>query len=191
MTAPLQIAFLTGQSDRGRCALSPVQQRFLDALPVPSSAKVPWNFPYDAATLEYRDVSLPVAAWNNTRQFVAARSPAFAAAHRPSVLGLIARADRTVFLAGSCGVHLLEALALPPATLRRVHVFAYGPVSWRRPDCAIESVGGRRDWLSRACWGTPDHRVDAGHMNYLEQAAVADLCRAFIARVSASSERRA
>lgn len=184
MAVAVQVAFLTGQSDPGRCALSPEQQAFLDALPLPESAKLRRNFPYDERTLPYRDVPLVVAAVNNARQFLGAGSPAFAAQHRASVLRMLERAALTVLLAGSCGLELLAALLLPADVLARVSVFAYGPVARRLPACEIVRVRGRGDWISRAWVAPVDHEVDGGHMAYLENARVRQLCVEHIARVS-------
>ena len=58
----LQVLHLTGQSDPRSCALSPVQDAFLDHLPVPETAKVRLNFPYDAALAPYHAVPLWLAS---------------------------------------------------------------------------------------------------------------------------------
>ncbi len=91
------------------------------------------------------------------------------------VEALLARADRTLFLAGSCGLELFNNLALPADTLRRVTIFAYGPVARRRPGCACLLVQGRRDWFSRRYFRTVDARVNTGHMDYLANPEVAKL----------------
>jgi hypothetical protein len=182
VTLPLQIAFLTGQSDPEGCALAPSQTAFLESLPAPPSAKLARNFPYWESTPPHRETGLLRASWNNGRQYAAARHPTFAARYRPDVLAMLERAERHVLLAGSCGLELLAALALPADVLARVHVFAYGPVARRRPSCDLLIVQGRRDWLSRAYFPAADARVDCGHLDYLECPAVRDLCRAFLAR---------
>jgi hypothetical protein len=183
----LQVAFMTGQSDPGRCALSPIQQAFLDALPVPDSGKVRTNFPYDAGTLPYREMTLALASWNNVRQYLASQSAAFAAAHRPAVLRMLGRAERTVILAGSCGLEILANLSLPQSALEHVHVFAYGPVCRHRPACEVVVVRGRRDWLARACGTRRDRMVEGGHLTYLQNPEVLARCRAVVARVAASA----
>lgn len=184
MRSPLQVAFLTGQSDPDRCALSPVQHRFLDGVPVPEVAKVRVNFPYDHDTRPYRDVSLVTASWHNGWQYLRSRWPSFASAHRGHVEALIERADVTVLLAGSCGLELLANLDVPPIMLARVRVFAYGPVARRVPACDVTSVRGRRDWLARRGLTMTEHVVDCGHLDYLECAEVQTLCAAFVARVA-------
>ena len=184
MRPPLQVAFLTGQSDPDRCALSAVQQRFLDALPVPDAAKVRVNFPYELSTPPWRDVSLVMASWHNSWQYLRSRFPSFAEAHRANVERLIERADTTVFLAGSCGLELLANLHVAPILLSRVRVFAYGPVARRVPACEVTSVRGRRDWIARRGLTAIEHIVDCGHLDYLECADVHARCAAFVAQVA-------
>lgn len=185
MSLPLQVAFITGQSDPRRCALSPAQEAFLDTLPVPDDGKVRSNFPYDVRTPPYREVPLVAASWNNARQYLASRRPAFAEAHRRAVLRMLARAEHTVLLAGSCGLELLANVSLPETAIHRVHVFAYGSVSRHRPACETLVVQGRRDWIARAWRGPVDHLVEGGHMAYLENPEVRARCREFVVRVAA------
>jgi pimeloyl-ACP methyl ester carboxylesterase len=182
MRAPLQIAFMTGQSDPASCALSIQQSTFLDALAAPEIATVRSNFPYTANSKPRTTPSLPRASWNNARQYLASRQPAFAERHRASVLTMLDGAERTVLLAGSCGLELLANLRLPQAILDRVHVFAYGAVARRRPVCDVLAVWGRRDVIARPWRRRDDHIVDCGHMTYLETPEVLTLCQEFIAR---------
>jgi hypothetical protein len=173
---PVQVAFLTGQSDTARCALSPLQRAFLEALPLPASAKLTLNFPYHAETAPWRKVPLLAASISNARQYRASRHPEFAARHAPHVTRQLARAPRTLILAGSAGLELLANLRLPRETLDRVHVFAYGPVARRVPDCDCVLVQGRRDWISRWWFRTVDHQVDCTHLDYLQSPEVLELC---------------
>jgi pimeloyl-ACP methyl ester carboxylesterase len=175
-TPAVQVVFLTGQSDAPRCALSPVQRAFLEALPLPASARLPFNFPYQANTAPWRNVSLLAASINNGRQYLASRHPDFAARHAPHVMRQLSRAERTLILAGSAGLELLANLRLPRETLDRVQVFAYGPVARQLPDCPCVLVQGRRDWVSRWWFRTVDHRVDCTHLDYLESPEVLALC---------------
>ena len=184
MTLALQVAFMTGQSDPSRCALSPEQDAFLDQLPVPAIGRVRRNFPYATETRPHYRVPVLRGSWNNARQYLASRRTAFVEQHRPAVMQMLAQADHTVLLAGSCGLELLANLGLPATTLQRTHVFAYGAVARRIPACDIVSVRGRRDLIARA-WRLPvDHEIEGHHLNYLSNAAVLALCRAFVARVS-------
>lgn len=171
-----QVLFLTGQSDPARCALSPEQQAFLDALPLPASAKIALNFPYDAGTQPWRAIPVAIGSVNNIRHYVRSRRPAFAADHAPHVQRLIGRARRTLILAGSCGLELFINLQLPREVLDTVQIFAYGPTARRRPDCACVIVQGRADWISRLWFSHVDHRVACGHRDYLRSAEVLNLC---------------
>ena len=186
---PLQVAFLTGQSDPRSAALSPAQAAFLAALPLPDAGKVALNFPYPAgaSVRPFSPVALLVASVRNARQHLASRRPAFAEVYRRPVAALLARADRTLFLAGSCGLELFNNLLLPAGLLRRVTILAYGPVARRRPDCACLLVQGRRDWLSRRYFRRADTYVDAGHMDYLACPAVLALARERVARLVAAA----
>jgi len=181
---PLQIAFLTGQSDPRGSALSPSQEAFLDALPAPAGWKVRVNFPYPEVTPPHRPMPLLRASWNNARQFLVSRRTPFALRHRPPLLALLGKAERTLLLAGSCGLELLANLDLPARELGRLHVFAYGAVAWRRPACDLRQVRGRRDRVSRVLSrvgpGRSDAWVAGGHLDYLEDPEVLALCGAFV-----------
>lgn len=173
-----QVAFLTGQSDPRRCALSAAQHAFLDALPLPEPAKLRRNFPYADATAPHAPTPLWRASVNNGWQFLVSRRGGFAARHRDSILRLIDRAERTLLLAGSCGAELLNNLRLPPDALARVGVFAFGPVARALPACRLYTVRGARDWLSRAFVAHADLLVDCGHLDYLANPRVLAACRA-------------
>ncbi len=185
-TTPLQVAFLTGQSDPRTCALSRTQTAFLDGLPVPAPARVRSNFPYVSGSATAAHTRLWRASWNNTRQYFASRTTAFAEMHRPPVSRMIARAEHTVLLAGSCGLELLANLHLSDGELERLHVFAYGAVARSRPTCETLAVCGRRDWIARA-WREPtDVIVDCTHLTYLETPHVLSLCSAFVQSVESA-----
>ncbi len=181
MKPPLQIAFLTGRSDPRSAALSPLQTAFLDTLPAPDGWKVRVNFPYPAAAPPFRATPLLLASWRNSCQYLASRRAAFAGRHRAAVLDRLAAAERTLLLAGSSGLELLANLRLPAAALARLHVFAYGPVARRLPDCDCRLVQGRRDWISRAGLRPGGAaRVDSGHLGYLADPAVLRLCSEYL-----------
>lgn len=184
---PLQVAFLTGQSRPPGAALTPAQTAFLEALPLPAAGRVPVNFPYPDDTGEiFAPVPLLIASVRNARQYLSARRAAFASRHGPAVAALLVRAERTLFLAGSCGLELFNSLSLHAETRRRVTIFAYGPVARRRPDCEAFLVQGRRDWLSRRYFRAVDARVDAGHMDYLSDPAVFTLAADLVRRLSST-----
>lgn len=185
MTTRWQVAFLTGQSDPPRCALSDSQQRFIAAV-APDRA-VPLNFPYDPQGGEFRPTPLLRASCNNAHQYWASRRIAFRREHRAGVERLLARSERSLLLVGSCGLELFNNLHLPIDLLDRIAVFAYGPVARRRPDCTARLVQGRRDWLSRCWFRTADAQVDAGHMDYLVHDTVLAQCRDWFAHVQATT----
>jgi hypothetical protein len=185
-----QVIFLTGQSDPDRCALSPEQQAFLDALPLPASAKIALNFPYEADTPPWRAIPLWIGSVNNARQYARSRRPAFAADHAPRVQQLLGRARRTLILAGSCGLELFVNLQLPREVLDTVQIFAYGPTARRRPDCACVLVQGRGDWISRLWFDRVDHLVACGHRDYLRSAEVLTLCIDVLRRLDTCQQQR-
>ncbi|QIK61887.1 hypothetical protein G7068_00650 [Leucobacter viscericola] len=176
MSDSLQLAFLTGQSDPRQSVLSPAQRQFALSLPIAPTAIVPHNFPYpmhgDKAPPEtdWRPTPLLTASFRNTRQYLVSRQKGFAAQWRRPVLDMLARADRTLVLAGSCGLELLSNLRLSADELRGVRVVAYGPVARSVPEAPCVSVVGDRDWLSRRFFPTPDAVVRANHLNYLESS---------------------
>jgi len=181
---PLQLAFLTGQSDPARCALSPQQRAFGQALLAPGRVLHPCNFPYDAATPDHQPAALLAASWHNTRHYLRSRRPGFAAAHGPALAQLLQAAPHTLLLAGSCGLELLANLELPPALAQRCSVLAYGPVARRAPQVAqLQVLVGRQDWVSRLGWRGARQWIDSGHMDYLQQPAVLAIARGLAARL--------
>jgi hypothetical protein len=177
MSAEQVIAFLTGQSRPGCCALSPEQQRLLDQLASPGRELVPRNFPYREAG-RFREVPLVVASWRNLRGYYASSRPGFAAAYRADVAGLIARAERVVFLAGSSGLELFNNLGLTEAEERKCRLICFGPVARRLPRFAeAVIVQGTRDYLSRTFFRSGLPSLDCGHMGYLGDPAFVRLCR--------------
>jgi hypothetical protein len=182
------VAFLTGQSDPARNALSPEQLAFLHRSPVPEEDILPENFPY-RPTAPHREIPLWRAGIHNFLQYRRSRRPSFAADHRVEIFAKFAGSHQVVFLAGSCGLELLVNLHLPPEFLARVHVFAFGPVSRSLPDCArLVRVRGRGDLISK--WHHPqvEYLVDCGgHMDYLRSGEIDGLFAEFYRSVAAST----
>jgi hypothetical protein len=75
LNARPRVAFLTGQSDPGRGALSPVQRTALDALAERSDDIHfdPHQFPWDSAAGAWRPIPLLRASLANGRQYLGAR----------------------------------------------------------------------------------------------------------------------
>jgi hypothetical protein len=149
--------------------------------------KVRVNFPYPSETRPHREMPLLRASWSNYAQYRASRRPEFAARYRPAVLALLARAETTLFLAGSCGLELLVNLHLPAEELARARVFAYGASARRRPECALRTVHARWDWVAflgaRGRLGRPDSRGGGGHLGYLRDPKVLALCSAYVEEI--------
>lgn len=190
MKPPLQIAFLTGQSNPGNAALSPQQTAFIEALPAPNEWKVRVNFPYPDIPQTFRKTPLPIASFHNLALYLRSRRPSFAATYRPRVLARIESAERTLFLAGSSGLELLGNLDLSAAVLARLHVFAYGPVARRLPPVDARFVQGR-DSISRLYFrvGLREERiarVGCDHLGYLSDPAVLALCLDYLKEIKAA-----
>jgi hypothetical protein len=182
--ASYQVALLTGQSDGCRWALSPLQQDFLASVSMSEQVQVGNNFPYRTGSPDYRPSPLIKASINNAFSYIWSRSRAFRDAHSHTVRQLIAKRERTIFLAGSCGLELFNNLELPADVIRKVSIFAFGPVARRRPFCVHLLVGSSQDSISKHYFPAPDHVVESGHMNYLSNPTVRTLCREFIERVA-------
>lgn len=180
MNARPRVAFLTGQSDPGRGALSPVQCAALAALAEYGDGIdfEPHQFPWDSVADAWRPVPLLHASLANGRQYLGARrgvlyglSSAQCEAARERLLS----APRTLLLVGSCGLTLLDALIAPfdDSDRARLRVVAYGAVAPRWPR-GIDGAQLRGDRDRIAAWlgpadGPAPQRIEAGHMDYLDR----------------------
>ena len=188
----LLVCFLTGRSDRSNTALSPDQRAFLDALPVGAHERPDANFPYAPASGPWRHTPLPVASVRNARDYLAARHPRFALDHANAVRRVLTAADRTLVLAGSCGLELLAGLRLDAAAAHGVHVLAYGPVARSRPPgISLETVVGRHDPLARRWARRADHVIDAGHLDYLASPEFRSIAARAVERLRSSAPSHA
>ena len=179
MNARPRVAFLTGQSDPGRGALSPVQRAALDAL-ADGNDDIdfdPHQFPWHSAAAAWRPVPLLRASLANGRQYLGARRGVLhgmSSAQCDAARERLLTAPRTLLLAGSCGLALLEVLiaAIDDDARARLRVVAYGAVAPRWP----HGIGGmqlRGDRDRIAAWlgpadGPAPQRIAAGHMDYLD-----------------------
>lgn len=187
---PLQIAFLTAQADPRSCALSPLQRDFARSLAEQTGVPcLEENFPYTRPAVAWRRRPLWRESLSVLLQYASARRANFAGKHRPPVLAMLARADQTVLLAGSCGLHLLQQLRLPDDALTRISFIAYGAVARQRPAAPGIVVLGRRDWIARGRGPAPDYRIDADHLDYLTNAEFLSLAVNFIRRRVVAAER--
>ncbi|POP47274.1 hypothetical protein CHU32_04900 [Superficieibacter electus] len=175
----LQIAFITGRSQPGKTALSPPQRAFINTLSREGEV-VPANFPWVIQRDVWQETPLVQASINNARDYLGSRRPAFVRTYQAAAVALLESAEHTLLLSGSCGLELFNNLQLPNSLMSRVSLFAWGPVAQCRPDCRHLLVQGRQDWISRLWFRKPDVYITCGHMNYLTQPALADLCIRFI-----------
>lgn len=90
-SSPLQIAFLTGQSDPASCALSTEQGAFLRQLQGTGRQLVDCNYPYRRNSAPHRRTPLWRASLSNARQYLAARHARLAEADRKRVPGFHCR----------------------------------------------------------------------------------------------------
>lgn len=179
----LQIAFFTAQADPRTCALSPVQAAFLDPWrDRPHVAIVERNFPYDSAVAPARCRPLWRESVSVARQYCGAKRQVFAAKRQTCMRALLAQADETVLLAGSCGLELLRRLGLSAADYAQISFVGYGVVAKQRPPCPGILVLGESDWIARGRGPAPDRLVNCGHLDYLANADFAALCNDFIER---------
>lgn len=185
MQHTLQIAMLNGRSNPANWTLSPAQQAFLRQLGGADRHLTGMNFPYLPTEKAYQPTALLRASLANGWEYLNARMPWFRRRYRSVVQALLQQAEHTVFVAGSCGLELLNCLQLAPSDLEKVSVFAYGPVARARPACRSLLVQGRADWISRRWFAEADIVVDADHLNYLQQDEVLQHCRQFIDRIAA------
>lgn len=183
----LLVCFLTGRSDRSNTALSPAQAGFLERLPIEAGERLDVNFPYRPASGPWHPTPLPIASVRNAGDYLESRRAGFAREYRAAVREVLTRADRTLVLAGSCGLEMLGNLRLDADALAAVHVVAYGPVARRRPAMSLETVTGASDALARWSTGAPDHEIDAHHLDYLASPELHGIVVGAIARLRAES----
>jgi hypothetical protein len=174
-----RIAFLTGQSDPTRCALSPQQSALLAQLAADAKGIdcVALNYPWRSNSEDWRPVPMWRASSANARQYLAARCGIEAAL--PAARAWLWQAPRSLLLVGSCGLSLLEAMLgdADDAAYARLRVIAYGAVGPRWPRALQgHSLRGRGDWIARALGpagllpsGVSQQLLDCGHLDYLQR----------------------
>lgn len=177
-------AFITGHSVRGCTGLSAEQLTFQNRSAVPAERWLKHNFPFHETAPFPTSIGLLRASFNNFRHFVDSRRQDFSSSHCAQLTKLFSSHEAVILLAGSCGVQLLHGLDLPVDILRRIHVFAYGPVSLARPQTAsLCVVQGKNDFISRCFFREADHRINCSHMGYLLARETLDLFNSFYRRV--------
>lgn len=176
-----RIAFLTGQSDPGRCALAAAQQQFLQRLRPALASEVELcaqNFPWTDSERPWRAVPLWRASLSNAGQYLAARRGRIS----PEAANWLDQPRRTLLLVGSCGLVLLEQLmrGLPPGSDldERLRIVCYGGVGPRWPaGLHGRYLLGTRDRIARLAGpsrrslaGIERKWVPCGHLDYLGNA---------------------
>ena len=167
-TAGLGAIFLTGQSDKRSCSLTPEQEQTAQALGKLGLDVYPLNFPYQEQMAPYQKVPLIRASIANLRMYLQSRRDEFTSRYRPQLCKRISQHPFTLVLAGSCGLEIINNMRLPDEIKKKLHIFAYGPVARKQPDISCTLVQGRRDWLSKYFFSQVDIVVNCGHMDYLQ-----------------------
>jgi hypothetical protein len=170
---PAKVVLLSGLSDPTTCALTPVQQQFLSALHVPEAWKVYWNFPYVPCPGEPGQTPLWRASWQNFRQFVLASRRSYRTAARRHWQALVRSTEELFVITLSCGLEILNNSLSAHWPIPRVHVFALGPVAWRKPRVGHTLIQGASDAISKLFFRKVDVLLPGvGHMNYFQHESV-------------------
>lgn len=179
-TASFQVAFITGMSNPNSWHLSPDQKNFIEQLNLNREEINLLNFPYNAGSKPFKKINIIRASYENAKIFCFSYLKGYQKKYVPSIRALLDRTEYTLFLSGSCGLHLLSKLELPEGYWGKIRVFSYGPVSMCKPPCNVLSVQGEKDRISRFFLKKVDYIVPGGHMSYMEEKQVVDICQAYI-----------
>ncbi|MCW5202065.1 MAG: hypothetical protein QTN59_17240 [Candidatus Electrothrix communis] len=171
-TARLGTIFLTGQSDKHSCSLTPDQQKTAHELRKLGVEVQPLNFPYQERMAPYRKINILLASMANLQMFFQSRRPEFTSKYRSRFCEKISEYALTLVLAGSCGLEIINNLRLPDDVKKKLHIFSYGPVARKMPDISCTLVQGRHDGLSKYFFSKVDFSVNCGHMGYLQSPEV-------------------
>lgn len=188
----LKVVLLSGLSDPSSCALSRIQQQFLDQLSLPRESKIYANFPYIPPDRpEQASIPILLASWRNFSQFLRVpRSP-----YRELVLAhwqaLVDSCQGLLVITISCGLEILNVCLSTGIRPAELEVLALGPVAWTRPAVPHTLVRGSRDYVFNPLFRSTDIVLPGvGHMNYLDNSAVLELAdqrlQALTARVAAA-----
>jgi hypothetical protein len=174
---PTKIVLMSGLSDPSCCALSRVQQQFLDRLTAPRETKLYANFPYvPPSRSEQLPVPLLIASWRNFSQFVGVRRSPYrdhALAHWNSLAG---SCRGLLVVTISCGLEILNMCLSSGVRPPELEVLALGPVAWRRPPVTHTLIRGSHDFVVNPWFRSVDLVLPGvGHMNYLDNPNVIEL----------------
>lgn len=173
---PLKVVLLSGLSNPRSCALSPTQTDFLAALDVAEEAKVYRNFPYVPGEA-WMKTPLWLASWRNYRQYRLASRDPYRASAQQHWQALVRSTERLVVITLSCGIEIVNHCVDADDTPCDIHMIALGPVAHARPTIPHTLVQGSHDSISKFFFKQADVVIDGvGHMDYLGNRQVAELC---------------
>lgn len=184
---------LSGGSRWGTRALGRTQRRALAEAGVRADELVGFEYPFGSPRRPARRTGLLVSSVVNGVRFARSLAPDRAA--RDRLLALLGDAERTLVVARSQGLHLLERAQLPEALLARTRVVALGPVTptllrGRRPvpHADLLTVVGERDGFARFFAPMLEPNVRAAHLGYLDDAEVRRILRDAVRRTRGDGE---
>jgi hypothetical protein len=170
-----KIAFITGLSNPKSCGLSRIQKQFMSKLEVSENYKLYLNFPYILSQGEEHE---PIwrASIENVKQYLCCRKIWYQKLLGQHLESLSASCESVVFLAGSCGLEMLNAGLSSTSRKKVVHVFAYAPVAKDYPDYPCTLIQGSRDYVSKVYFPKADVDIQKmGHMDYLQSPEMLSL----------------
>ncbi|WP_158658169.1 hypothetical protein [Agarilytica rhodophyticola] len=176
----LQVAFITGKSNPKSWCLSPPQKKFINSLGLKKEEISLLNFPYCKSSETFKPVNIVQASYENIKIFCFSQTKVYRQKYLSSVREFLDNTSYTLLISGSCGLELLSNLRLPKSYQNKIHIFAYGPVSIKMPPANSILVQGEKDWISRIFFKEVDFLVPGGHMSYMDQEEVIDICRQYI-----------
>lgn len=193
---PFQVIVLSGGARWGTRSVGRTQRRVLASVGVRDGELVGVEFPFGRPVRPARRTSIVLSSAVNGLRY--ARSLLPLRAFRDRLLPLLGDAERTLVVARSQGLHLLERANVPDALLERLRVVALGPISptllrGGRPVPAADlvTVLGRRDAFAARTAPSLEAGVDADHLGYLDDPGVHRILRDAVRRTREEGERAA
>ncbi|MBE9138008.1 hypothetical protein IQ254_12540 [Nodosilinea sp. LEGE 07088] len=184
---PLKVAFVTGLSDPNSCSLSLLYRQFMAELDCLEAWKIYLNFPYIPGSNQPENTPILKAGLANWSQFLGARSPKYRAAIRFHLANIATSSERSFFIAGSCGLEILNQAWTAAIAPNQLHIMALGPVARTYSPMPCTMVQGSRDYISRYFFSQVDVLVPGvNHMGYVQNADVFALVNAQLRHVVSS-----
>jgi hypothetical protein len=170
---PLKVAFVTGLSDPNSCSLSLLYRQFMAELDCLEAWKMYVNFPYIPGGNRLENTPIIKASLANSSQFLWARSPKYRAAIRPHLASIVASSDRVFFIAGSCGLEILNQAWTTAIAHDQIHIVALGPVARTCSPIPCTMVQGSHDYISRYFFRQVDVLIPGiDHMGYMQDSDI-------------------